>query len=179
MPGGAPRKTRRRTAAQRTPPTPVDRAHRRELHWATQLLPRAPANAGQTSQPYNPCYTAETLTPWPHRAHSSHISRTGATLPTPPKSISVKEREGDPDTYLSFRLTFLSHKPDTRWTKLCSPTHETHRPAGFRRRTRDYYAALSPPRHAGFPDVRAHNTRECYFQGQGIKGQMCHQSRHT
>ena len=34
----------------------------------------------------------------------------------PPQSISVKERDGGPDTDLSFRLTFLSHKPGSRWT---------------------------------------------------------------
>ena len=37
--------------------------------------------------------------------------------PRPSQSISVKERDGDPDTDLSFRLTFLSHKPGTRWTR--------------------------------------------------------------
>ena len=39
-----------------------------------------------------------------------------APLPEPPQSISIKEREGGPDTAPSFRLTFLSHKPGTRWT---------------------------------------------------------------
>ena len=44
--------------------------------------------------------------------------------------MSAKEREGDPDTDLSLLLTSLFHKADTRWTKGCSPTHETHGPAG-------------------------------------------------
>ena len=59
-----------------------------------------------------------TLTRWPHQTltNSSHVSRATATLPAPPQSISVKERDGGPDTDLLFRLTFLSHNPGTRWT---------------------------------------------------------------
>ena len=82
-----------------------------------------------TLQPYNPRYRAQTLTPWPHQTHSPHVSWARATLPTPLHSISVKERDGDPDTDLPFRGTSLSNEPDTRWTKGCSPTHGTHRPA--------------------------------------------------
>ena len=110
-------------------------------------------NAGQSWHPYNPCYRAK-------RSRSSQISSASATLLTPPQSISVKERDRDPDTDLSFRLTSLSYKPDTRWTKKCSRTHGAHRPAD---------AGPSLLRHARSPNARAHNPRECYFQGQGIK----------
>ena len=70
------------------------------------------------------------------------------------KALSVKEREGGPNTDLSFRLTSLSHKQDKRWAS--GPTHRTNEPAGSRRRTRECYAEPSPPRRTGLPDTRAH-----------------------
>ena len=108
----------------------LNTAYRTHRHCTTQPLQQAPANAGKPWQPYNLCYRAWTLARWPHRAHSSQVSRTGATTPTPPKSISVKEREGDPDTDLSFCLTSLSHKPDMRWNKAAAQhTRPTGPPA--------------------------------------------------
>ena len=49
-----------------------------------------------------------------------------------PRAPAVHQHQGngDPGTNLSFRPTSLSHKPDRRWTKKCSPTHGTYGPAG-------------------------------------------------
>ena len=49
--------------------------------------------------------------------NSSHVPWLRATLPRPPQSINIREEDGDPDTDLSFRLTFLPHQPGTRWAK--------------------------------------------------------------
>ena len=48
------------------------------------------------------------------------------------RAPAIHQRQGTGrrlDTDLSSRLTSLSHKPDARWTKKCSPTHGTHGPA--------------------------------------------------
>ena len=87
LPWRAPRKTRRHTAAQRTPPKPIDRAQRGAWHWATRLLQRAPANESQPWQPYNPCYRARTVIRWPHRAHSSQVFRR-------PHAPEIHQRQG-------------------------------------------------------------------------------------
>ena len=118
---------------QHDPPAPVDRSHRREWHWTKRLLQRAPQNAGQHWHLYTPCYGTGTLTRWPHRTLSSHVSRARATLPAPPYYVSLKERDRDPDTDLAFRLNSLSHKPGTRWTRKCSPTRGTDGPVNEHR----------------------------------------------
>ena len=100
------------------------------------------------------------------RSQGAHSGTTGATsvhvtcenvargrFPAALKAISAKEREGGPDTDLSFCLTSLSHQPDKRWAR--RPTHRTHEPAGSRRRTRECYAEPSTPRSTGLPDTRA------------------------
>ena len=115
--------------------------------------------------------TSEKLIPQGSRSQGAHSGTTEATsahvtcknvardpLPAAPKAISVKEREGGPNTDLSLRLTSLSDKPDTRCPRGCSPTHGAHEPASSRRRTRECYAKPSPPRHTGFPDTRAQKT---------------------
>ena len=101
------------------------------------------------------------------RSQGAHSGTTGATsahvtcenvargtFSAAPKALSVQEREGGPDTDLSFCLTSLSHKPDKRCAR--GPTHGTHDPTGPGRRTRDRYAERSPLRPTGLPDTRAH-----------------------
>ena len=63
-------------------------------------------------------------------------------------------REGSPNADLSFRLTFLSHKPERRWAR--RTTHGTHEPASSRRRTRMCDAEPSLPRRTGLTNTRAH-----------------------
>ena len=98
------------------------------------------------------------------RSQGAHSGTTGAisahitcenvardTFPTAPKAIRIKEREEGPDTDLSFRLTSSSHEQDKRLARGCSPTHETHEPAGSCRRTRECYAVAQPAAPYGVP----------------------------
>ena len=69
--------------------------HSRAAHPADACHSGAPARLASgypTSAAAAREYRAQTLTRWPYRTHSSHIFGMGAALPTPPQSISVKER---------------------------------------------------------------------------------------
>ena len=92
-----------------------------------------------------------------HGATSAHVTCKNVsrgTFPTASKAISVKEREGGPDTDLSFRQTSLTQKPDKRRAR--GPAHSSNEPAGSGRRTRECYSEPGPPHRTGLPETRAH-----------------------
>ena len=150
------------------PAAPCGIPHRQSTKFSGMLLRRA-GDQG-TNVPTEPTrMTSEEAIHQGARSQGAPSGTTGATSAhvtcetvargtffAAPKAMSVKEREGGPDTDLSFLLTSLSRKPDKRRARGCSPTDGTHEPPGSLRRTRECYAEPSPPCHTGFPDTRAH-----------------------
>ena len=135
--------------------------HRREIQWVTRLLPQAPANAALQPVLYS-MDTNPMTTPSPFHPRITD----GNHAPHP---LEIHQCQG---TGRSPRHRPI-FPPDRHFSQA---RHEVDQ--GVQPNTRDPRARRPPPADTGilrraplgFPDVRAHNPQECYFEGQGVKG---------
>ena len=104
--------------AQHTPPTPVGQTRRREWRRAAQLMQQAPKKYGLDLAALQPTMSSTSSNPTNLPNPSEFLSRAPGEghARRGPQSINVREEDGSPNTDWSIRLTFLSHKPGTRWT---------------------------------------------------------------